>query len=151
MKRVLFLIVAEVFIFSACEDGDKRYSNEQLNALNKLKGNYHAYFEREMILSVVSFTAHYSIPHAMYDDNEKTVLFYTHGECYFSDSQYFIPEKGYITCYYAYSKNADTVRFYQKGGADDKILLQKYNLYIQNEDAFTLNDNGRILTFEKVK
>jgi len=151
MKRVLFFIVAGLFIFNACVDNDKKYSNEQLNALNKLKGNYQAYYEREMITAVISFTAHYSTPNAIYGDDEKKASFYAHGECYFSDAQYLTSEKGYIICYYTYSKNADIMRFYYKGGTNDKTFLREYSLYIENEDAFSLNENGRILTFEKVK
>ena len=148
MKRILFIITIVLLVFSACEK-KKQYSNEQKNALNKLDGNYHAYKGKEMIYAVISFTSSYRMPIPVYEG--KKVLFYKHGECFFSDYSYYIPEKGYITCYYSLSENADVISFYYKDGENDKRLLREYGLHIENNDVFTLNDNGRILKFEKVK
>ena len=145
MRRILFIVLASLFIFTACET-EPKLSSEQQKAQDNLNGNYHAYINQEMILAVVSFTAHYLKPRAL-DDN-KTFI---HGECYYSDSQYPIPEKGYIICYYALSEKADMLSFYYRGGANDKTFLRSYNLYVQDENVFTLTDNGRVLTFEKVK
>ena len=150
MRKVLFIILASLFVFGACKDKNKKYSSEQEDALKKLKGNYHAYFEREMILAVISFTAHYYSPQEVLDD-KKNVLFDAHGQCYFTDSYYPIPEKGYIPCYYAYSEKADFMYFYYKSGEKDKTFMRAYILHIQNEDVFTLTDANKTLTFEKVK
>jgi len=149
MKRVLFLVLTSLVFFTACKKVEK-YTDEQLRALNLLKDNYHAYIEREMIFSVVSFTAYYSTPKAINNENGK-LLFYAHGDCYFSDYQYSIPEEGYLICYFSYSKKADAMTFYYKGGTYDKKLLRSYDLYIESQNGFTLKDRGRILTFEKVK
>jgi len=149
MKKVLFIVVAVVFLLSACEPKKEGYTSEQNNALKKLKGNYHAYVNNEMIYAVISFTANYITPHAISD--EKTFLFDAHGECYFSDYKYPIPDKGYITCYYVYSKDATTMSFYYMSGDNDKNFLRYYNLHIQSDDEFTLMDERRILKFEKVK
>jgi hypothetical protein len=149
MRRVLLGIITGLFIFTACEKEDK-YTPEQLSALEHLKGNYHAYIDYKEIFAVVSFTAHYSKPRPM-NDEKGNPSFYTHGECYFSDYQYPISEVGYLTCYFAYSKKADAMSFYYKGETNDNTFLRLYSLYIQSEDIFMLTDNGRILTFEKVK
>ena len=149
MRRVLLGVVTGLVFFTACVKEEK-HTDEQLSALERLKGNYHACIDQKMIFAVVSFTAHYSKPRAINDEKEK-LLFYAHGECYFSDYQYFIPEKGYLTCYFAYSKKADAMSFYYKGGENDKILLRTYGLHIDNQDVFTLKDGNRILIFEKVK
>ena len=146
MKKVLYTIVASLFVFNSCEKNLK-YTNEQKNALETLKGNYHAYVDREMIFSVVSFTANYLTPHEVSDENK--LLFYAHGECYFSDYQYPIPDQGYITCYYFYSEKADSIAFYYKDGINMKKLLRTYTLNILNCDTFMLIDNGRVLTFER--
>jgi len=139
-----------LFVFAACDKKKDNYTAEQSNALDLLRGNYHAYVNREMIFSVVSFTVHYQVPKAVNDKDDK-LLFNAHGECYFSDYQYPIPDKGYITCYFTYSKKADTMSFYYKGGTFDKLFMRTYGLSIQSGDVFTLTDGGRILTFEKVK
>jgi len=148
MKKALFIIVAVLLVFSACDE-DREYSDEQRNTLDKLNGNYHAYVDNEVILAVISFMARHEMPLPIYDGNK--ILFYGHGECFFSDSEYFIPEKGYIPCYYSISKNIDIIYFYYKGGENSKSLLREYGLYIENDDVFTLKDNGRLLRFEKVK
>jgi hypothetical protein len=138
-----------LFIFTSCED--KRYSNEQRKAFSTLKGNYHSYdAEQKKIFSVLSFIVSYAKPRKIADG--KKVLFYAHGECFFSDSQYSIPDKGYIECYYRLSKEANAISFYYKGGANNKKLLRKYALLIEGREAFVLKeDNGRTLVFEKVK
>jgi hypothetical protein len=148
MKKVLFIGLMSLFVFTACKDKGPRYSPEQSNVRNNLKGNYHAYINNhEMIYAVISFTAHYINPRVL-DEDAKTFL---HGECYYSDYKYPIPAEGYITCYYALSEKADIMYFYYRGETNDKVFLRSYNLYVQNEDVFTLTDNGRALTFEKVK
>ena len=150
MRKVLFTILLGVLVFAACKK-DSMYTAQQLNVSNRLRGNYHAYVDdRKMIFSVVSFTAHYLKPRAMNDEKDK-LLFYAHGECYFSDYQYPIPDKGYIPCYFSYSNKADTMSFYYKGGTSDKLFMRSYKLYLQSADIFTLTDRNRILTFEKVK
>jgi len=103
-----------------------------------------------MIYAVISFTAHYQKPRAMTDNKDK-LLFYAHGECYFSDDQYYIPEKGRISCYFSLSKKADSMSFYYRGEPNHKDFLRSYKLYIENEDIFRLDDNGRVLSFNKVK
>lgn len=148
MKKYLLIIIAGLFLLSAC-DKIKVYTEEQKNAREKITGNYHAYLNHEIILAVISFSAHYIAPHEMLDG--KTVLFDAHGECFFSDAQYPIPDEGYITCYYAYSKYADTMYLYNKGGINDKKLLRAYNLCVKDTNTFILIDNSRVLTFEKVK
>jgi len=149
MKKIGLGIMASLLVFIACEKR-KEYTPEQANAVRQLSGNYHAYIDHKMIFAVVSFTAHYSKPVAITNEDGK-VLFNAHGQCYFSDYQYPIPEEGYITCYFAYSEKADAMSFYYKGGANNKLFLRSYNLNIQSEDIFTLTDGNRVLTFEKVK
>jgi hypothetical protein len=136
-----------LFVFTACKD--KRYSNAQREALSNLNGNYHAYVDQEMIYAVLSFIGNYSKPKPIYDG--KKVLFYAHGECFFSDYQYYIPDEGYIECHYILSKEANEISFYYKGGASNRKLLRKYSLLIKDNSTFTLMDNGRLLVFEKVK
>ena len=148
MKKVSFFILAILFLLSAC-DKTERYSDEQINALNKLKGNYHAYVGDDMIFAVVSFMARYEMPLPLSEKRKNKT--YGHGECFFSDYKYHIPEKGYIPCYYSVSKNADILSFYYKGGENNKSLFVEYTLHIESEDVFTLNDNDRMLRFEKVK
>jgi hypothetical protein len=149
MKRIIFVFISGLFIFTACEKV-KIYTKEQLDALDKLSGNYHANIDNKMIYAVISFTAHYSKPTAVNNDKNK-FLYDVHGECYFSDYQYYILDKGTITCYFSFSKKADSMSFYYKGGNNHKDFLRTYKLRIENEDVFHLDDNGRVLTFEKVK
>jgi hypothetical protein len=138
-------------MFTSCED--KKYSDEQLKAFSTLTGNYHSYAhddsDNEMIFAVISFMYHYSKPRPI--KSGKKVLFYAHGECFFSDYQYHIPDKGYITCYYSLSKDINSISFYYKGGGNNNQLLRKYSLLIKNDDMFILKDNERQLVFEKVK
>ena len=150
MRKVFFIILTSLFVLVACNKNNT-FTSEQENALNKLNGNYHAYHNRERIVAVISFTANYLSPHEMKD--AKNTSFEAHGECYFTDSYYPIPEKGYIPCYYSYSKKATTMSFYYKnqGEPNNKQLLRSYNLSILNEDVFMLRNGGIILTFEKVK
>jgi hypothetical protein len=136
-------------VFTSCIK-ELKYTQEQTDALDRLNGIYHANVDNKMIYAVISFTAHYSKPYAAKDDKEK-FLFAAHGECYFSDYQYYIPDKGTITCYFAFSKKADNMFFYYKGGSNHKDFLRSYKLYIESEDIFRLDDNGRVLSFEKVK
>ena len=148
MKKVLLGIIVSLFIFAACKK-DKVYSKKQSNAIDCLKGNYHACIDKKMIFSVISFTANYQRPQDIKEGDK--FLFDAHGECYFSDYQYYIPPKGYIPCYYAYSESADFMYFYYKSGEKDKTFMRAYSLHIQNEDVFTLTDASKTLTFEKVK
>ena len=150
MKRIVFIFIADLVVFASCIEKELKYTQEQTDALDKLNGIYHAYVDNKMIYAVISFTAHYSKPYAVKDDKEK-FLFATHGECYFSDYQYYIPEKGYLICYFSLSKKADSMSFYHKGEPNHKEFLRSYKLYIENEDVFHLDDNGRVLSFEKVK
>jgi hypothetical protein len=147
MKKTVFIILTVLFIFGSCKD--KRYSDEQIKAFFTLTGNYQSYVNEDMIFSVISFMSHYVKPRAI--KNGKKVLFYAHGECFFSDYQYYIPDEGYITCYYTLSWEADAISFYYKGGENNHKLMRKYNLYVKNADTFILTDNGRQLLFEKVK
>ena len=148
MKRTLFIIAVGLFIFSACEKIEK-YSNEQRDALNKLSGSYHAYVGKEMISAVISFTSRYEMPLPVSEG--KNVVYYLHGECLFWDYNYYIPDKGYIPCYYSISEKADELSLYYKGGDDNRRLLRTYGLRIETTDVFTLNDNGRIIRFQKIK
>ncbi|MDR0602824.1 MAG: hypothetical protein LBG80_00800 [Bacteroidales bacterium] len=149
MKRTVCIILMGLFMFTSCKD--KKYSDAQLKIFSTLNGNYQSYIDRdgEMIFAVISFLYHYSQPRPV--KNGKKVLFYAHGECFFSDYQYYIPDEGYITCYYSISREADAISFYYKGGKNNNKLLRKYSLLIKNDEMFILGDNERQLVFEKVK
>ncbi|MDR2409433.1 MAG: hypothetical protein LBE13_15135 [Bacteroidales bacterium] len=149
VRRTAFILLTVLFMFTSCKD--KKYSNAQLKAFSTFNGNYHSYVDRdgEMIFAVISFLYHYSKPRQVKSGNK--VLFYAHGECFFSDYQYYIPDEGYITCYYSLSYEANSISFYYKGGGNNNQLLRKYGLLIENDDTFILMDNDRRLVFEKVK
>ncbi len=149
MRKALFIILLSLFIFTGCKDKDKKYTDAQTKALSELYGNYQAYLDHEKITAVISFTAHYQKPRAMYDG--KTLLFYAHGECSFADDKYPIPDVGYILCYYSLSDDADIMYFYYKGGVNNKDQLREYQLYIKSNTVFHLTDGERLLVFEKVK
>jgi hypothetical protein len=147
LKKTFFILTIILLIFTSCKD--KRYSNEQRKVFSTFNGNFQSYIDREMIFAVISFVGHYSKPKAISEG--KKVLFYAHGDCFFSDAQYAIPDKGYIECYYTLSKEADAVTFYYKGGANNKQSLRTYSLVIKNNNTFSLMENGRVLVFERVR
>jgi len=151
MKKALCIIVAGIFIFTACEDLLRSYSSEQRNVINTLEGSFHAYMNNEKIIAVMSFLPRtsYITPSSMTDRDG--VEFLAHGECFFSDCNYPIPDEGYIPCYYSLSEDANTITLYNKGGVDNKRRLRDYKLHVSSDTVFTLNDNGRLLKFEKVK
>ncbi|MDR1459655.1 MAG: hypothetical protein LBI60_05525 [Bacteroidales bacterium] len=146
-KKTIFILALMMLVFTSCKD--KKYSNDQKKIFSTLTGNFHAYVDGEMIFSVISFTVRYSKPRPI--NKGKKVLFYVHGDCFFSDWKYNIPDKGYIECYYTLSREADAITFYYKTGANDKQLLRKYDLTIRDNNTFALTDNGRMLVFERVK
>jgi len=104
----------------------------------------------EKILAVISFTANYAMPLPLNDDKKK-LLFNAHGECFFADSGYPLPEKGSTSCYYVLSERADALSFYYRGGNNDKQFLRQYKLTIQDGNVFYLENSGKLLTFEKME
>jgi hypothetical protein len=147
MKKTLFILTIILLVFTSCKD--KKYSNAQRKVFSTFNGNFHSYIDKEMIYAVISFVGHYSKPRPISEG--KKVLFYAHGDCFFSDYQYAIPDKGYIECYYTLSKEADAITFYYKGGTNSKQSLRTYNLVVKDDNTFSLMDNGRALIFERVR
>ncbi|MDR1879293.1 MAG: hypothetical protein LBQ64_07005 [Bacteroidales bacterium] len=146
-KRIIYLILLAC-VCIGCKK-ENYYTPQQLGVQLVLTGNYHAY-DKNAIVGVISFKSHYSRPVTVSDNDNKKPLYEVHGECTFSDYGSFSPDEGYIACYYALSKEANSILFYYKGGTNSKKLLKEYTFAVQNMTSFQLTSGGRTMLFEKV-
>jgi hypothetical protein len=148
MKKIVGVIILLLSVCSACKEDRLQYTDAQKDVFPFVEGSFQAY-TNNTIVGVLSFKSHYSDPVAMKDDKEK-FLFEAHGECVFSDSRYAIPEEGAISCYYAFSKEADRLYFYYKGGVNTRKLLRSYAFSRSATATLLLTEADRTLEFQKV-
>ena len=148
MRKTIFILFAALFFFVGC-DKPKSFTQKQMQAFYALTGGFQAYEQDQRVAAVVSFGTRYTAPKNIADG--KKTLFVAHGECSFADSRYAISEKGYNTCYYTLSEEADAISFHYKGGENNNKLLREYRFSFQSNDQFALEESGRRLQFERMK